>query len=71
MNKSKKNCDCYQKVLEYFIPKYLGKEVVPTHKNSTETRRFVDEDKVRIKGIIEYKPYNIAQINKFRKFINK
>jgi hypothetical protein len=56
----------YQDVLMYFMNCYENK----SH-NKCPNLEFVPESKINIIGVRQYKPYNVPEVKKFRKFINK
>ena len=62
----------YQDILQYFVPKYEEKNqkcgLNPTRSSSL---KFVDDGNVNIIGVRQYRPYNIPEVKKFKKFINK
>ncbi|XWV26079.1 putative orfan [Tupanvirus soda lake] len=64
---NKKNPDSYQDILQYFISKYENKN----SKCNTKNMEFVKDSNVNIVGVRQYRPYNLSEVRKFKKFINK
>jgi hypothetical protein len=56
----------YCDILKYFIPVYNQKIKLNSQIKFIE---FIPEENINIKGIVQYRPYNIEEINKFKKFI--
>ncbi|XWV24832.1 putative ORFan [Tupanvirus deep ocean] len=65
-NNTKKS-DSYQDVLQYFISKYQNNN----SKCNATNMEFVKDTNVNIVGVRQYKPYNLSEVRKFKKFINK
>ena len=65
MNKSNRSDMLYYDVLQYLLPQYQK------YKSQCKKMMFVSEPDVNIKGVVQYRPYNIPEVKKFKRFIKK